>query len=51
MKEIAIKCMIYVEVDDEFDENEVVDFSYDILESICPDNLSYQFFEAKMEDI
>ena len=51
MKEIAIKCMIYVEVDDEFDENEVEDFSYDILESICPDNLSYQFFEAKMEDI
>lgn len=50
MKEVCIKCMFYVEVDDEFDENEVEDFSYDILESICPDNLTYQFFEARLED-
>lgn len=50
MREVCINCMIYVEVDDRFDEREIDGFSDAILNRICPDNLTYEILENRLED-
>lgn len=52
MKEIAIKCMLYVEVNDGFDDEQTEDFSYELLNTICDnDYISYQYFESRIEEV
>lgn len=55
MKEVAIKCMIYVEVDDNFSEKieDIEEFSHEVLNDMCldNDNITFQYFESRIEEV
>lgn len=61
MKELAIKCMIYVEVDDNFSEKieDIEEFSHEMLSNMCEENFiknqyydtTFQYFESKIEEV